>query len=96
MNILSTLGFAAPLTNGTILAAAQSGTPQPIVAADGTLTGLPNPQQDTLFLVNARVFGATDRPDFVMFAPQLTVRNVEGLVTAQGGYITRSGEVVPF
>jgi hypothetical protein len=47
-------------------------------------------------LVNARVFAATDRIDIVMFAHTLTQRDANGLVTAQGGYITKNGDIVPF
>jgi hypothetical protein len=95
MKILSTLGFATQLTNGTVLAAAEKGTPQPVVTDSG-VGNLPSPQDGTLYLVNARVFGATDRSDIVMFAHTLTQRDALGLVTAQGGYVTKNGEVVPF
>jgi hypothetical protein len=96
MKILSTLGFATQLTNGTVLAAAEKGTPQPVVTDSGSVGNLPSPQDGTLYLVNARVFGATDRSDIVMFAHTLTQRDANGLVTAQGGYVTKNGEVVPF
>jgi len=96
MKILSTLGFATQLTNGTVLAAAEKGTPQPVVTDSGSVENLPAPQNSTLYLVNARVFAATDRIDIVMFAHTLTQRDANGLVTAQGGYVTKNGEVLPF
>lgn len=95
MKIVSTLGFATLLTNGTVLAAAEKDMPQPVVTG-GSVENLPAPQNGTLYLVNARVFGATDRSDIVMFAHTLTKRDANGLVTAQGGYVTKNGEVVPF
>jgi len=44
MKILSTLGFATQLTNGTVLAAAEKGTPQPVVTDSGSVENLPAPK----------------------------------------------------
>ena len=94
MQIISTLSYAMPLTNGTVLAAAyEVGAPQPLVTDSGTVENLPEPQINTLYLVDARVFELTERSDFVMFAHTLTQRNT---IIAQGGYVTRNGDIVPF
>ncbi len=88
MKIISTLGFDVQTTNGIL---PKSTLPAPNVTADGKLQNAPAPQKGILFLVNARVFGASNRADFVMFDSAQTVRNSEGLASAQGGYITRDG-----
>ena len=93
MNIISTLGFDAQTTNGIL---PKSTLPAPNVTADGKLQNAPAPQKGVLFLVNARVFGASDRTDFVMFDAGQTIRNSEGLATAQGGYIARDGSTHSF
>lgn len=98
MKILSTLGFDAQIqaANGS-----RSTLPKSTLTANPTVTGgvatnLPPVMPGALWLVNAMVFAATDRTDFVMFAPALTVRDAEGKAVAQGGYVNRKGETVQF
>ena len=93
MQILSTLGFAVPTPNGTIPA---TNLPlQPKVLDGGTVENLPEPEDGVWWLVNAFVMAAAkDRNDLVMFNPALTIRDANGLVTAQGGYIRRNGQTV--
>ena len=92
MQILSTLGFAVPTPNGTIPA---TNGPQPKVLDGGTVENLPEPEDGVWWLVNAFVMAAAkDRNDLVMFNPALTIRDANGLVTAQGGYIRRNGQTV--
>ena len=98
MKILSTLGFdvqiqAADGSRNTLTKSALTANP---TVTDGVATNLPPVIPGVLWLVNAMVFAATDRPDFVMFAPALTVRDTEGKAVAQGGYVTRSGATVQF
>jgi hypothetical protein len=57
---------------------------------------LPEPQEGVLFLVNARVFGASNRTDLVQFDAAQTVRNADGTASAQGGFIRRDGTTSPF
>lgn len=57
---------------------------------DGTVSFLPEKQNDILWLVNAMVFASTDREDVVMFAPELTIRGNDGKAIAQGGYIDKN------
>lgn len=94
MEIISTIGFDTQTTNGVIqkttLAIA------PTVTSDGVIQNAPQPQNGVLWLVNARVFGASDRTDFVMFDNAQTVRNSEGLAIKQGGYIMRDGSTHSF
>lgn len=93
MKIISTLGFDAQTTNGIL---PKTTNPQPIVTNDGTVANLPAPIEGVLFLVNARVFSASDRQDLVMFDAAQTQRNSEGLATAQGGYVMRDGSTHTF
>jgi len=93
MKILSTLGFAVPTPNGTIPATTLR--LQPKVLDGGTVENLPEPEDGVWWLVNAFVMAAAkDRNDLVMFNPALTIRDANGLVTAQGGYIRRNGQTV--
>ena len=94
MKILSTLGFAVPTPNGTIPATTLP--LQPKVVDGGTVENLPEPQDGIALLVNAFVMAAAgkSRPDLVMFNPALTVRDKQGLVTSQGGFINANGEPV--
>ena len=94
MKILSTLGFAVPTPNGTIPATTLQ--LQPKVLDGGTVQNLPEPQDGVCILVNAFVMAAAgkSRPDLVMFNPALTVRDKQGLVISQGGFINANGEPV--
>jgi hypothetical protein len=94
MRIVSTLGFAVATPVGQIPTSQLSVAPT--VAPDGTVTGLPEPQDGVLFLVNARVFGASERTDLVQFDAVQTVRNDDGTASAQGGFIRRDGTTAPF
>lgn len=89
MLVVSTLGFNAQTTKGLI--AKSCFLVAPVVTAEGVLQNAPLPQKGVVFLVNAHVFGASDRADFVMFDAMQTVRNDDGLITAQGGYVMRDG-----
>lgn len=98
MNIKSTLGFDAQIQAAD---GSRSTLPKSTLIVNPTVTNgvaenLPPVTPGTFWLVNGVVFGATDRPDFVMFAPALTVRDADGKAVAQGGYITRNGEIVQF
>jgi hypothetical protein len=93
MKVLSTLGFDAQIQTAD---GSRSTLPKSILAVAPTVTNgiaanLPEPAAGVLWLVNGVVFAATDRPDFVMFSPALTVRDSEGKAVAQGGYIDRAG-----
>ena len=92
MKILSTLGFAVPTPNGTIPATTLQ--LQPKVLDGGTVENLPEPQDGIVVLVNAFVMAASRRSDLIMFNPALTVRNEQGLVIGQGGYINANGTPV--
>jgi hypothetical protein len=94
MHITSTLGFAVATPAGQI--PASTFTIAPSVAPDGTVTGLPVPQDGVLLLVNARVFGASDRADLVQFDAAQTLRNPDNTASAQGGFIRRDGTTSPF
>jgi len=96
--ILSTLGFDAQIqaADGSRSTLPKSTLTANPTVSDGVATNLPPVMPGVLWLVNAMVFAATDRPDFVMFAPALTVRDTEGKAVAQGGYINRNGETVQF
>jgi hypothetical protein len=94
MCIVSTLGFAVATPVGQI--PASTFTVAPNVASDGTVTGLPEPQDGDLLLVNARVFGASNRADLVQFDAAQTVRNADGTASAQGGFIRRDGTTSAF
>jgi len=94
MRIVSTLGFAVATPVGQITASRF--TVAPSVASDGLVSGLPEPQANVLFLVNARVFGASDRADLVQFDAAQTVRNADGTASAQGGFIRRDGTTSAF
>ena len=94
MRIISTLGFQVATPVGQIPASTFAVALS--VAPDGTVTGLPKPQDGVLFLVNARVFGASDRADLVQFDAAQTVRNADGTAAAQGGFIRRDGSTAPF
>ena len=66
--------------------------PSPVVAADGSVTGLPTPQSGKVFLVNARVFDATDREDFIKFHDLQAERDPKtGYVIRQQAFIARDG-----
>lgn len=92
--IKSTLGFAAQIQkNGEIETLAASVLPNaPTVTAEGDVQNEPPAEGGVLWLVNARVFGASERHDFVQFDPSKTVRDEAGLAIAQGGYLTRDGQ----
>lgn len=96
--ILSTLGFDAQIqaADGSRSTLPKSTLTSNPTVTDGVASNLPPITDGVLWLVNAMVFAATDRPDFVMFAPDLTVRDETGKAIAQGGYIDRSGGVHPF
>jgi hypothetical protein len=97
--ILSTLGFDAQiqLADGSLSTLPKSTlSVAPPSVTNGIAENLPAPATGVLWLVNGVVFNATDRPDFVMFAPELTVRDSEGKAAAQGGYIDRFGNVHRF
>lgn len=96
--ILSTLGFDAQIqeANGSRSTLPKSTLTANPTVTDGVATNLPPVMPGVLWLVNGVVFAATDRPDFVMFAPALTVRDAEGKAVAQGGVINRKGETVQF
>ena len=55
----------------------------------GDIDGLPDPIADTMFIVSAMVFGATDRIDVV--APSTggkdTIRNEQGHIVSVSGFI---------
>jgi hypothetical protein len=87
--IKSTLGFAVATTNGTIEKSTLSNAPSIV---NGQLTNEPPVENGVLWLVNGMVFNASDRQDFVMFDSSKTVRDAEGKASAQGGYLTKSGE----
>ena len=86
--IKSTFGFAVATTNGTIEKSTLSVAPSVV---NGQLTNEPPVEKGVLWLVNAMVFGASTRTDFVMFDAAQTVRDAEGKATAQGGYVKRDG-----
>ena len=60
---------------------------------DGSVVNMPEPQKDTVYVVNAMVFNALagSRDDVCMFNPQKAVRFEEGemagKVKSQGGFI---------
>jgi hypothetical protein len=65
--------------------------PSPNVA-NGTVTGEPAPENGTLFLVNARVWGATDRTDFITWDDDRAERDpITNYVVKQHGFMTRDG-----
>ena len=92
MKILSTLGFAVPTPNGT--SPATTLPLQPKVVDGGTVENLPEPQDGIVVLVNAFVMAASRRSDLIMFNPALTVRDKQGLVISQGGFIDANGTPV--
>jgi hypothetical protein len=94
MRIVSTLGFQVATPVGQIPASIFATAPT--VAHDGAVSGLPEPQDGVLFLVNARVFGASDRADLVQFDAAQTVRNADNTAAGQGGFIRRDGSTAPF
>jgi len=94
MKIKSTLGFAAQTPVGQIAASQFSAIPS--VDTLGIVTGLPAPQWGVLFLVNARVFGASDRKDLVQFDPDQTIRNPDGTAAGQGGFVRKDGSFFTF
>jgi len=94
MEIKSTLGFVAQTTNGEI-PKTNLKTP-PTVSAENVLENEPPVEDGVLWLVNARVFGASSRVDFVMFDPAQTLRDSDGKATAQGGYVMRDGTTREF
>jgi len=96
--ILSTLGFDAQIqaADGSRSTLPKSTLVVNPTVINGVAENLPPVMPGVLWLVNAMVFAATDRPDFVMFAPALTVRDAEGKAVAQGGYVNRSGATVQF
>ena len=63
---------------------------------DGKVINQPEPQEGVLWLVNALIFNNSERHDFVMFDPEKTVRDSDGRVVAQGGFLTKSGESFDF
>ena len=91
--IKSTLIFAVTTPNGTIEKTALSVAPSVV---GGQLTNEPPVENGTLWLVNAMVFGASTRPDFIMFDNTQTVRDGEGKAIAQGGYIMRDSSTHQF
>jgi len=60
---------------------------------DGSVTGMPEPKEDTIYVVNAMVFNALagSRDDVCMFDPEKAVRfdegEMAGKVKAQGGFL---------
>ncbi len=94
MRIVSTLGFAVATPVGQIPASVFAIAPS--VAPDGSVSGLPEPQANVLFLVNARVFGASNRVDLVQFDAAQTLRNPDNTASAQGGFIRRDGTTSAF
>jgi hypothetical protein len=65
--------------------------PSPNVA-NGTVTGEPTPEKDTLFLVNARVWGATTRMDYVTWDDARAERDpATNYVVKQRGFEMRDG-----
>jgi hypothetical protein len=65
--------------------------PSPVVA-NGTVTGEPAPSEGCLFLVNARVFGATDRTDFITWDDARAERDpATNYVVKQRGFEMRDG-----
>jgi hypothetical protein len=91
--IKSTLAFAAATTSGTLEKSTLSVAPSVV---NGQLTNEPPVEKGTLWLVNAMVFGASTRPDFVMFDAAQTVRDGENKAIAQGGYVMRDGSTHVF
>ncbi len=91
--IKSTLGFIAKTASGEIPATTLA-TP-PSVNREGVVENEP-PADGSLWLVNARVFGASQRPDFIQFDPAQTQRNEAGEAVAQGGFIMRDGSAHTF
>lgn len=57
----------------------------------GEVTGLPNPQDGTMFIVSALVLAATDREDVVAPATghPLCIRNEKGLIVSVPGFIRK-------
>ena len=94
MRIVSTLGFTPKTPVGQIPASTFAVAPS--VAPDGTVSGLPEPQDGVLFLVNARVFGASDRTDLVQFDNTKTVKNPDGTAGAQVAFLRKDGSSHPF
>lgn len=96
--ILSTLGFDAQIqaADGSRSTLPKSTLTSNPTVTDGVASNLPPITDGVLWLVNAMVFAATDRPDFVMFAPALTVRDGDGKAIAQGGYVGHDGVVNSF
>lgn len=91
--IKSTLGFATTTTSGILEKSTLSVAPSVV---NGKLTNEPPTEEGTLWLVNAMVFAASKRPDFIMFDPAQTVRDDEGKATAQGGYVMGDGSTHAF
>jgi len=98
MKILSTLGFDAQIqaADGSRSTLPKSTLTANPTVTDGVAANLPPIMPGVFWLVNGVVFATTDRPDFVMFAPALTVRDAEGKAVAQGGYIARNSKIVEF
>lgn len=98
MKILSTLGFDVQIkkADGSHSVLPKNTIPTAPAVQNGIATNLPMPKNNVLWVVNAMVFAVTDRPDFVMFAPELTVRDENNKAIAQGGYVKRNGEIVKF
>ena len=96
--ILSTFGFDAQIqaANGSRSTLPKSTLTVNPTVTDGVATNLPPVMPGVFWLVNAMVFAATDRTDFVMFAPALPVRDAEAKAVSQGGYVNRNGETVQF
>lgn len=98
--IKSTLKFDTATTNGQL--EKTNLTILPLVAQnkDGQnvadATTLPPVEQGVIWLVNAAVFAATDRPDFIMFDRAQTVRDADDRPVAQGGFVRRDGTVGSF
>lgn len=65
--------------------------PSPVVA-NGTVTGEPVPSEGCVFLVNARVWGATDRKDYITWDDAKAERDpTTNYVVKQHGFETRDG-----
>lgn len=90
MRIKSTFRFDVKTAQGgTIEKTALTTTP---LVVDGVVSNEP-PQEDGVFwLVNAAVFTASSRQDFIMLDQAKTVRDSEGKAVAQGGWIGKNGE----
>jgi hypothetical protein len=98
MTVKSTLGFDAQiLQNGAIASLPKTTLSLHPSVTDGEIVQNEPPiENGVLWLVNARVFSASNRTDIVMFDPAKTVRDDAGKAIAQAGYIDKSGKSYDF